>query len=199
MKKISIAIILSALAITIAFITLKAYVVLMAVILGVLLIGYREFWSLLRTGEMPPFDERVKENTSRSIRNSFLFFAAASVFLLLIFSLNWAWHPTLLSLTAGLFVAVSAVCFFSYLFYDRIEPYLGEKGQRWVRNFLVIAGTSIAVCILSVVLHNAVDAIFNTEEAVFFIIAVIIAPLGIAVGLLGSLVICITKLIARKR
>jgi uncharacterized membrane protein len=199
MKKVSIAIILTALIITVAFITLKAYVVLPAVLLGVLLIGYRELWSLVRTGKMPPFDERVRDNTNSSVRNALVFFTAIAVLLMLIFSLNWAWRPTLLSLLAGLFVAVSAVYFLSYLFYDRIEPYLDEKGQRWLRNFLIIAATSIGVFILSFVLHNAVDAVLKYEEGVFFTIAVIIAPLGLAVGLLGSLGICITKLITQKR
>ena len=198
MKKVLIAISLSALLLAVTLISLKAYFVLVAVVIGGLLIGYRELWSLLRTGKMPPFDERVKNNTSRSIRNGFIFFTAESVFLMLIFSLNWAWHPTLLSIIAGIFVSVGAVYFLSYLFYDRVEPYLGEKGQKLLRMFLLIAGASIAVCILSAVLHNAIGAIFGTEEAVFFIIALIVAPIGLAVGLMGSLALCITRLVSHK-
>jgi hypothetical protein len=36
------------------------------------------------------------------------------------------------------------------------------------------------------VLHNAVDAIFHVDEAVFFLLAVIGAPVGVAVGVLGA-------------
>jgi hypothetical protein len=38
-------------------------------------------------------------------------------------------------------------------------------------------------------MHNALAALFNVEEPVFFVIAVIVAPLLLAAGLLGSLVI----------
>ena len=38
-------------------------------------------------------------------------------------------------------------------------------------------------------LHNAFDAVFHVEEAVFFLIAVIGAPVGVAVGRIGAAIV----------
>ena len=41
------------------------------------------------------------------------------------------------------------------------------------------------------------SALFNVEEPVFFVIAVIIAPLVLAIGLIGSLVLVVMGLVNR--
>lgn len=57
-----------------------------------------------------------------------------------------------------------------------------------VRKFLGVAAVSAAAFPVCVVLHNAVDALFHFEEAVFFLVAVIGAPLGMLVGVVGAAV-----------
>ena len=66
-----------------------------------------------------------------------------------------------------------------------------------LKTFLLLAGISLGVFIISVFLHNVISGIFDIEEAVFFIIAVLIAPSGFAVGLVGSLVIFLKGLFGR--
>jgi hypothetical protein len=46
-------------------------------------------------------------------------------------------------------------------------------------------------------LHNVISSVFDIEEAVFFCIAVFVAPAGFAVGLVGSLVIFLKGLFRR--
>jgi len=65
-----------------------------------------------------------------------------------------------------------------------------------MKVFLIVAGISLAVFILSAFLHNAISGLFDIEEPVFFFIAVFIAPLAFAVGLVGSLVIFIRGLLS---
>jgi hypothetical protein len=44
------------------------------------------------------------------------------------------------------------------------------------------------------ILHNAVSALLNTEEPVFFIIAIIVCPIGFLVGAIGSIVLTIKRI-----
>jgi len=197
-KRVLIGISIAAVISAVILISLKAYYVLVAIVIGGLLIGHRELWSLLTTKKLPPFDERVKENTSKAIRNGFVFFALASVVLMLIFSVNREWKPELLHVMGGLFITAGTVYLLSYLFFDRAQPNLSARRLRMLKKFLILAGCSVAVFILGAFLHNIVS-LFGIEEAVFFTIATIIAPLGLVVGLIASLVIFIMGLIAQKR
>ena len=197
-KRVLIGISIAAVISAVILISLKAYYVLVAIVIGGLLIGHRELWSLLTTKKLPQFDERVKENTSKAIRNGFVFFALASVVLMLIFSVNREWKPELLHVMGGLFITAGTVYLLSYLFFDRAQPNLSARRLRMLKKFLILAGSSVAVFILGAFLHNIVS-LFGIEEAVFFTIATIIAPLGLVVGLIASLVIFIMGLIAQKR
>ena len=67
-----------------------------------------------------------------------------------------------------------------------------------LKKFLVLAGISLAVFILSFFLHNGISVLLGVEEPVFFTIAVILAPLGLAVGLIGSLVIFSKRILGKK-
>ncbi len=179
-------------------ISLKAYYVLVAVVAGLLILGYRELWSLITTRSLPPLDERVKGNTGKAIRNGFVFFVAVSIFLMLFLSVRQTVELELLHVLGGLFVATGLVYLLSYVFYDRAEPNLDERRSRMLKTFLMVAGISVAVFILSVFLHNMSSGLFDIEEAVFFTIATIIAPLGLVVGLIGSLVVFIKGLVGHK-
>ena len=209
-KRAFVAITAAAVIVVIVLISLRAYYVTVALVAGTLIMGYREIWSLMRRQKLPPIDERVKENTSRSIRNGFLFFAGASAFLMLPFSVALIETPDTVHVLGGLFVAAGVVYLLSYLFYDRVEPRLSEKESRLLRIFLLVAGGSLALGIVSIFLHNAVyglliqwfgadfwDRTGMADEPVFFLIAILVAPLGLAVGIIGGLVVFLKGLFGR--
>jgi len=208
-KRLFVAVFTTALIVTIILISLRAYYVAVALVIGTLIIGYREIWSLIRRGKLPPIDERVRENTSKSIRNGFIFLILALAFLMLPFSVRLIEAPDTVHLLAGLFLSGGAVYLLSYLFYDRVEPNLGERGLKRLKIFLLITGISLAAFIISVFLHNVIyglfihffgadfwDRIGMGDEPVFFIIA-LLAVVAFAVGLIGSLVIFVKGLFSR--
>ena len=191
----------------VALVSLEAYYVTAALVIGALIMWHREFWSWLRRRRMPPMDERVRDNTGRAIRNGFIFFAVACALLMLPFSV--ATDATARVLGA-LFLAVGAVYMLSYLFYDRVQPKLDGRALKLFKVFLLVAGVSLAVAIVSIFLHNAVYGLcihfFGADfwertgmgdEPFFFIIAVIVCPLTFAVGIIGSLVIFCRGLLRR--
>ena len=188
-KKVFIGIFITALLVTIVLISVKAYYVAMALIIGILLIGYRELWSLLTTRKLPPFDERIRENIGKSVRNGFVFLVITLAFLMLPFATILVTRPDTAHILGSLLLSGGAAYLLSFIFYDRVEPKLGERGLRMLRIFLLTAGISVAVFILSVFLHNALSGLFGIEEPVFFFISIFLAPLGFAVGIIGSLVI----------
>ena len=78
-----------------------------------------------------------------------------------------------------------------------------------LRTFLLVAGISLAVFIVSVFLHNAIYGLFIywfgedfwertgvKDEPVFFVIA-LLSVVSFAVGLIGSLVIFIKGLLSK--
>jgi len=199
-----------ALVLALILISQRAYYVAVALVAGTLIIGHRELWYLIRGKKMPVLDERVRENVSKSLRNGFVFFAVASAFLMLFFSLNRTADPEIVHVLGGLFLSAGAVYLLSYLFYNQAEPGLGEKGLKMLKRFLLVAGISLGAFIISFVLHNAIyglfihffgadfwDRIGMSDEPVFFFMAVIICPLAFAVGLIGSLVIFIKGLFSK--
>jgi len=208
-KKAFLAVSITALIVTIVLISIKAYYVAIALVVGTLLIGHRELWSLLRRRKLPPIDERVRENTSKSIRNGFIFFVIAIAFLMLPFTVRLTETPDTAHVLGGLFVATGAVYLLSYLFYDRVGPNLGGRGLRMLRIFLLVAGISLGAFIISVFLHNAIYGLFIhffggdfwdrvglADEPVFFFIA-LISVLSFVVGLVGSLVMFIKGLFSK--
>ena len=81
---------------------------------------------------------------------------------------------------------------------------LREKISGMLKKFLILTGASAAGIPISVVLHNAIyglfiywfgadfwDRIGLGDEPFFFIIAIIICPLGFLVGAVGSVVLAI--------
>jgi cation transport ATPase len=196
-RRLVLALFITALVLTVILISYRAYYIGLALLAGTLLLGYRELWSVARGKKLPVVDERVKENANRSVRNGFIFFVIASACLMLLFSVNINLQLDTIHVLGGLFVAAGAVYLLSYIFYDRAEPKLNERRLKMVKTFLVVAGVSVAVFIVSAVLHNVISGVFNIEEPVFFFLAVFMAPLGLAVGLLGSLVVFLWGLFSK--
>ena len=188
---------LVALVLTIAGISLRAYYVAIALVCGTLLMGHRELWYLIRGKKTPPIDERIQGNLTRSVRNGFVFFAIATAFLMLFFSINRTAPSETVHVLGGLLVSGGFAYLVSYFYYDRVEPKLTERRLKMLHVFLLIAGISIATFIVSVFLHNAVSALFHREEPVFFFIAVVLSPLAFAVGIGGALVLFLQGLFSR--
>jgi len=195
-KRIFLGVAIAALIIIVVLISLRAYYVAVALLVGALAISYREIWSLVRWGKLPPFDERVRGNIGKSIRNGFIFYALATSFLMLKLSFTTVGITDAVRLLGILFVSGAGVYMLSYIFYDWVEPKLSGRGLKMMKRFMLVAGISLAIFVVSVFLHNAIYALFEVEEAVFFIIAVIVAPLGFAVGLIGSLVVFVKGLLS---
>ena len=208
-KRAFLAVSITALIMAIILIWLRAYYVTVALIVGLLLLGHREIWSLIRRRKFPPIDERVRENLNKSVRNGFIFLLIALAFLLLPFSVRITEAPNTVHVLGGLFVSGGMVYLLSYLFYDRAQPRLGERGLKMLKIFLLVAGISLAVFIISIVLHNAIYGLFILwfgegfwartgigDEPVFFTIA-LLSVVSFVVGLIGSLVMFIKGLFSK--
>jgi len=209
-RKLLLGIFITALLVTIVLVSIRAYYVAVALVAGALLFGHREFWSLVTRRQVPPFDERVRENIVKSVRNGFIYFTLALAFMMLPFSTILISEPVTVHVLGGLLLSGGAVYLLSYLFYDRAEPRLNEKWLKMLRIFLVVAGVSAGTFIISVFLHNAIyglfihwfgvdfwDSIGMPDEPVFFFIAVFTCPLALAVGIIGSLVMFLKGLFGR--
>ena len=169
------------------------YVVL-ALVLGFLLLGHRELWSLVRYRRLPVIDDRIRENLSSAMRLTGVFFFIASIVLILMMRFN-VFHDTPKELIiSGQLVIVGIVYLFGYNYYDRVRPNLGERALRWLKICLITAGLSLSTIALAIVLHNLVSAWFGFEDAFFFILGLLVAPAVLAASLLGSLVIFIKGL-----
>ena len=196
-QRIFLIVLIAALIVAALLISMEAYYVVVTLIAGILIIGHREFWSLLKRRVLPPLDERVRENTNKSVRNGFIFFAAALAFLMLPFSTILVKNPSVVQVLGGLLISGGMVYLLSYLFYDRVAPGLDVKGSAMLRIFLTVAGISFGTFIISVFLHNAISGLFDIEEPVFFVIAVFVSPLAFAVGIIGSVVMFIRGLFSK--
>ena len=151
-KKVFWAVAITALVVAIILISLEAYYVVVAFLVGLLLMGHRELWSLLRRRKMPPIDERVKENTSKSVRSGFIFFIVATAFLMLPFSVRLVEKPDTVQVLGALFIAAGVVYLFSYLYYERVEPRLDERSMKLFKTFILIAGISLGALVISICL-----------------------------------------------
>jgi len=208
-KRLLLAVAITALIVAVILISLEAYYVAIALVAGTLIMGHRELWSLIRTKKMPPIDERVRENTSKSVRNGFIFFAIATAFLMLPFSVRLIEIPDTVHVLGGLFLSGGTGYLLSYLFHDRVEPRLGEKGLKMLKRFLLVVGISFGTFIISVFLHNAIYGLFIVwfgedfwdrigvgDEPVFFFIS-LLAISVFSVVIIGSLVMFIKGLFSK--
>ena len=139
-KRVVMAIAITALILTIVLVSVRAYYVAIALVVGTLIIGYREIWSLLRRKKLPALDERVRGNINKSVRNGFVFFAVALAFLMLPFSVGLLEAGDTVHVLGGVFVAGGLVYCLSYLFYDRAQPGLDERGLEMLKIFLLVVG-----------------------------------------------------------
>jgi hypothetical protein len=165
-----------------------------ALVLGFLLLGHRELWSLARYRRLPVIDERVRSNLTSAMRLTGSFFFIASIVLILMMRFNvFQDIPTAL-IISGQLVVVGIVYVVGYHYYDRVRPNLGEQAARWLKICMVTAGLSLSTIALAIALHNMVSAWFGYEDTFFFILGLLVAPAVLAASLLGSLVVFIKGL-----
>jgi Ca2+/Na+ antiporter len=180
-------------------IAVESLFIAICLIAGGLLFAHREIWQLISRRKISPFDERVKENINKSIRNGFIFFVAALVFLVMPFMYELLQEPGINYLLGTLLLAGAAVYVFSYIYYEKAEPFLSSTWLKWQKAFIILCGCSAAAFVLGIFLHNAISGLFNFEDAVFFILGLIVAPAGFAIGVIGSLVVFLKGLIYHPR
>ena len=171
----------------------NVYVVI-ALVLGFLLLGHRELWSLVRYRRLPVIDERVRNNLTSAMRLTGGFFFIASIVLILLLRFNVFRDTTTGLIISGQLVIVGIVYVVGYYYYDRVRPNLGERATRWLKICLITAGLSLSTIALAIVLHNLISAWFGFEDAFFFILGLLVAPAVLAVSLLGSLAVFIKGL-----
>ncbi|MBN1691726.1 MAG: hypothetical protein JW901_11990 [Dehalococcoidia bacterium] len=173
----------------------NVYVVI-ALVIGVLLLGHRELWSLVKYRRMPVIDERVQNNLTGAMRITGAFFFIASIVLILLLRFNvFKGTPTSL-IVSGQLVIVGFVYVTGYYYYDRVRPCLGGKALRWLRICLITAGLCLSTMAMAIVLHNLVSAWLGFEDAFFFILGLLVAPAVLLISLLGCAAIYIKGLCA---
>ncbi len=165
-----------------------------ALALGFLLLGHREFWSLVRYRRLPVIDERVRNNLTSAMRLTGGFFFIASIVLILLLRFDVFENTPTGLIISGQLVIVGIVYLVGYHYYDRVRPNLGERAARWLKICLITAGLSLSTVALAIVLHNLVSALLGFEDAFFFILGLLVAPAVLAASLLGSLAIFIKGL-----
>ena len=201
-KRLLVASSITTLILIIIFVSLQVYYVAFALIVGILIIGHREWWSLIKKRRLPPADERVRGNINKSIRNSFIFFVTVSILIMLVYiNDEYMLEPDLEYFLGGLLLSVGIVYLLSYIFYDRAEANLDERGIKIFRTFLLMAVISLAVHIIENFFGNAISKliyrILNIDFVTIARILVYTYLLMFAVGLIGSSVIFIKGLFAR--
>jgi hypothetical protein len=67
------------------------------------------------------------------------------------------------------------------------------KVERRLKKFLLLTEASFVGLPVFGILHNAVSGLTNFEEPVFFILAIIVCPVGFLVGAIGSIVLRVKK------
>jgi hypothetical protein len=173
--------------------------VVIALILGFLLLGHRELWSLVRYRRLPVIDERVRYNLTSAMRLTGIFFFIASIVLVLLLRFNVFRNVSTGLIVSGQLVIVGLVYLIGYHYYDRVRPNLGERALRWLKICLITAGLSLSTIALAIVLHNLISQWFGFEDAFFFILGLLVAPGVLAASLLGSLAVFIRGLWASFR
>ena len=107
--------------------------------------------------------------------------------------------PAIRELVVGLVFIVTAGAIFALLGVALIVFTLREKVEGLLKKFLFLTGASSAGLLVSVLLHNAIYGLFiyffgedfwnGGDEPFFFIMAVIVCPIGFLVGAVGSIVL----------
>jgi len=182
---------ITAIVIGIIFIALELYYLAAVILIGALVATHREIWSLIRYRRMPPYDERVNENTNKSIRNSFIFFIAISLITILLYITDEPAQPAIQYFLSGLLLSISIVYVLSYLYYDRIEANYGSRQLKQFKVFIIIAIISLLLFVVNAFFVN--NMINFTIHKTLLYTSIVTFILGV----IGSLIIYIRGLFSR--
>lgn len=70
--------------------------------------------------------------------------------------------------------------------------------RNMMKTFLLVLLISLAVLLVSAILHNLLSGVLKTDEPFFFFLAVFLAPLGVAVGSIGTIILGIKGFLPKK-
>ncbi|HAS28186.1 MAG TPA: hypothetical protein DCR59_03290 [Dehalococcoidia bacterium] len=196
-KKTFWAFMLVAIIIAIIFIALELYSLAVVIIIGAIIAGHREIWSLIRYRKMPPNDERVKENINKSVRNSFLAFIIVSLITILLYVTDEPVQPLLEYYLSALLLSVGVVYVISYLFYDRIEANLGSRDIKALNILAIFEVVSLVIFILNALFVNTVFPVITDEIFTLHKLMLYISPVAFSLGIIGSLVIFVKGLLVK--
>jgi peptidoglycan/LPS O-acetylase OafA/YrhL len=118
-----------------------------------------------------------------------VFWATVAVFIIIICAM-FVRIPLAESLPLG-FVFLPGIAIFFLLGVALIVLTVKKKVPGLLKKFLLLTGASAAGLPVFAVLHNVVSGFFNIEEAVFFILATLVCPLGFLVGAAGTIVLAV--------
>jgi predicted membrane protein len=194
-RKVFWGLLFTAIAMIIIFVLLEVYYAAIAIAIGMLIVGHREWWSLITRRKLPPADERVKENVNKSIRNSFIFFGVVALLTMLFYITDGygAIQPDMEYFLGGLLLSVGIVYVLSYIFYDRVEANLNARGLKVIKVFSLIAGISLIVFILNAFFVNTIYP--SMDFFTFHRILLYVSPVVFAVGFIGGAVVFIKGLL----
>jgi hypothetical protein len=187
----------TALVIAIIFIALKFYTLAAVIVIGAIIAGHREIWSLIRYRKMPPNDERVKENINKSIRNSFLAFVIISLITLLFYVVEEFAQIDLEYFLVVLILLVELVYVISYLFYDRLEDNLGSRDIKALKILAIFEAASLVVFILNAMFVKIIFPVITDEIFTLHRLMLYISPVVFSLGIIGSSVIFIKGLLVK--
>jgi len=100
----------------------------------------------------------------------------------------WIFIPFSAVLKSRLFplVAILAIVFF-LLGIKLLLLTFKKKTKGRLEKFLILTGASSSGFFLSVILHNLVSGLFFFEEPFFFILAILVCPIGFLIGVVGAI------------
>jgi heme/copper-type cytochrome/quinol oxidase subunit 4 len=185
--------------ITVLFFT-KIYYAAVALVFSWLIISHREIWSLIRHRKLPPIDERISENISKSLRNSFIFFILLIIFTILIYSTlpSTLLKPALESYLAVLLACIGIIYALSYLYFDRIEANLSNMSEKVLRYCMIIGIASLLIVFTNVFYPSAIYP--NSETwLIFHQLTLIGSAIIFAFSLIISLIIILKALFSRSQ
>ena len=120
-----------------------------------------------------------------------IFWALVGIFLLI---LSQLFIPAVRDLFSGSLLFLVPFAVFFLLGAALIFLTLKKKVKGKLKKFLILTGSSATGFFISVLLHNLIYGLFIAifgvgDELVFFLLAIIICPIGFLVGAVGSIIL----------
>ena len=112
-----------------------------------------------------------------------VFWALVGVSLLI---LSQIFVPAVRGLFRGALLFLAPFVVFSLLGAVLIFLTLKKKVKGKLRKFLILTGVSATGLFISILFHNLVSGLFKIEEPLFFLLAIIVCPIGFLIGVVGS-------------